>query len=208
MNALSEHSASGKPLTDRLLKNLPHLNAMITETLRLHPPVPSVLPRLTPRAGLIIGSAEGGPGQEPLMVPPKTEIWMPQYVMGRSKSSTFPIIVAWTLRCWHIDNALYVEPYTFLPSRWTTDTNHLIQDQEGVRDSYAPFSIGRYGCIGRPLALMNIRLTMARIVHEYEISPLLDDPSYVEGSNIRNTTEGFTMRPGVIRLRLTRRKRY
>ena len=65
----------GSPPTNHELQNLPHLNAVIHEALRLHPPVPSALQRLTPPEGLEIDGT---------FVPGNTCVWTPQWAMGRS----------------------------------------------------------------------------------------------------------------------------
>lgn len=56
------------------LQHLDHLNGVIYETLRLHPPVPTALQRLTPPEGLTIGG---------VFIPGNTTVWSPQYVLGR-----------------------------------------------------------------------------------------------------------------------------
>jgi len=57
------------------IQHLNHLNGIINETLRLHPPVPTAIPRLTPPEGIQIGEVH---------VPGSTTVWCPPYVMGRS----------------------------------------------------------------------------------------------------------------------------
>jgi len=59
------------------LQYLDHLNAVINETLRLHPPVPTAIPRLTPPEGITIGET---------YIPGNITVWCPPYVLGRSKS--------------------------------------------------------------------------------------------------------------------------
>ena len=68
-----------RPLTrgdwsDKDINQAAHLNGCIYEALRLHPPVPSGVQRLTPPEGL---EADGR------HIPGHTVFWMPQYVMGR-----------------------------------------------------------------------------------------------------------------------------
>jgi tryprostatin B 6-hydroxylase len=71
-----------RPLTtnpdwgDLDIKNAPHLNGAINESLRLHPPVPSGVERLVPDGGAQVGD---------VFLPAHTQFWMPQYVIGRGE---------------------------------------------------------------------------------------------------------------------------
>ena len=68
------------PHTDALhqdIASLDHLNAVIYETLRLHPPVPTALQRKTPPEGIEIDGVH---------IPGDMTVWCPQYAIGRSKS--------------------------------------------------------------------------------------------------------------------------
>lgn len=58
------------------IANLDHLNAVIYETLRLYPPVPTALPRKTPPEGIEINGVH---------IPGDMTVWCPQYPIGRSK---------------------------------------------------------------------------------------------------------------------------
>ena len=61
------------------IANLDHLNGIIYEALRLYPPVPTAIERLTPAEGIEIGG---------IHVPGNMTVWCPQYAIGRSKNST------------------------------------------------------------------------------------------------------------------------
>jgi tryprostatin B 6-hydroxylase len=62
--------------SDRDINQAQHLNGCIWEALRLHPPVPSGVQRLTPPQGMEVDGKH---------VPGNTVFYMPQYVMGRGK---------------------------------------------------------------------------------------------------------------------------
>ena len=71
---------NGDILNERIA-NLDHLNAVIYETLRLHPPVPSLIQRKTPPEGIVVDGT---------FIPGDTIVSCPQYVIGRSKLLVLP----------------------------------------------------------------------------------------------------------------------
>ncbi|CAJ2505022.1 Uu.00g124160.m01.CDS01 [Anthostomella pinea] len=74
------------------IQSLPHLNCVIDETLRLHPPVPTALPRRTPSEGITVGEVH---------VPGDMTVWCSQYAIGRTES-------------------LYEQANSFIPERWSS----------------------------------------------------------------------------------------
>jgi tryprostatin B 6-hydroxylase len=59
------------------MANLKHLNAVINESLRLYPPVPTTLYRQTPSEGIMI---------DDVYIPGSMSVISPQYAIGRSKT--------------------------------------------------------------------------------------------------------------------------
>ncbi|KAI1274542.1 cytochrome P450 [Xylaria sp. FL0933] len=84
------------------LSNLKHLNGVINEALRLFPPVPTILPRVTPPEGLDIDGT---------FIPGNTTVFCPQFVIGRGSES-------------------YASPDEFIPERWYSQPE-LIRDASG-----------------------------------------------------------------------------
>ncbi len=62
--------------SDNDVKNAPHLNGAINESLRMSPPVPSGVQRLTPKEGMQVGD---------VFVPGNVNFWVPMYPMGRGE---------------------------------------------------------------------------------------------------------------------------
>lgn len=67
------------------IANLDHLNGIIYEALRLYPPVPTSLERLTPPDGIEIGG---------VYIPGNMTVFCPQYAIGRSKRKSTNTIIA------------------------------------------------------------------------------------------------------------------
>ncbi|KAL8663549.1 MAG: hypothetical protein Q9202_003737 [Teloschistes flavicans] len=109
-----------------------------------------------------------------------TQVMAPQYVIGR-------------------DESIYPRATEFIPERWYSSP-HLVMDRKAT----APFSMGPYNCIGKPLAMMNIRVTLVRIIMRYELSFAPDriNPmaEFEEGMS-----DHFTLQPGPLYLRLEKR---
>ena len=89
------------------------------------------------------------------------------------------------------DPAIYPQPDTFLPDRWSTTAPSAHQPTN--RDAFAPFSAGPMGCIGKNLALSELRTTTAKLVLRF-------DCALAEGEDgarlMRETRDHFTVDPG------------
>jgi len=75
-----------------------------------------------------------------------TVIQMPGYVMAR-------------------DEKIYPQPLEFIPERWYSKPE-LVQH----KDAFQPFSSGPFGCIGKNLALMEIRTLTSRMIMNFDVS--------------------------------------
>ena len=71
---LDEYFAEGESVDSTSLTKLSYLSAAIDEALRLHPPVPSGLQRVTPPEGLMVGE---------IFVPGKTIVQVPLHTIHR-----------------------------------------------------------------------------------------------------------------------------
>ncbi|KAI9927449.1 hypothetical protein MW887_003062 [Aspergillus wentii] len=117
------------------LFHLNHLNAVINEAMRLHPPIPSGMTRLTPPEGITIDG---------VYIPGNTTLFLPQYPTGRNE-------------------AIYDQADSFIPERWYSKPEMIKE-----KSAFAPFLIGPYNCIGKPLALLNIRTLVAQLVTDFD----------------------------------------
>lgn len=148
----------------RTLRDLPHLNALINETLRIHPPVPSGGYRQTPSEGLTIA------GQ---YIPGHTTIVAPRYTIGRLESC-------------------FTQADQFVPERWYSRPE-MVKNKA----AFAPFSQGRYSCVGKQLALAELRFVTALLVGKYYVRFA---PGEDGGRVERDMKDQFTAAPGRLRL--------
>ena len=67
----------------------------------------------------------------------------------------------------HHNPAYYPKPYTYNPERWLKSEERA-EKAESIRKAYAPFGMGPRSCVGKPLALMELMLTMAALLWQFD----------------------------------------
>lgn len=121
------------------IPNLPYLQAVMRETLRLHPPSPVIL-----RASIEDCQING----------------------FDVKADTRMLVNCYTV---HRDPNLWTDPLEFIPERFMVDglnMNSLQQHMENF--NYFPFGSGRRGCPGAPLALTVVQSIIGALVQCFD----------------------------------------
>lgn len=134
------------------LNEMVYLKACIDEAMRLVPAVPAAAPREV---------LEGGAEVDGVFIPAGTDCGTPAFSVHRRPD-------------------YYREPLAYVPERWIegascqtafgsaswTSTKETV---ETARRAFCPFSIGPRGCIGKGMALMELRITLARMMYLFDI---------------------------------------
>ncbi|UZJ53677.1 hypothetical protein CBS101457_002997 [Exobasidium rhododendri] len=144
---------------DKLAKDCHYLNAIINETLRLYPPVASGLQREIPqKVGSMTFDLHGG---KSIVLPADILISTPTLTLHRDPRNFSP------------------GPDEFRPQRWISPKEETAFD----RTAFNPFSYGPTSCVGKTLAYMEIRIVVACIVREFDLSlePDFDAPFFLNG---------------------------
>ena len=148
---LSDLPCSNGVIEDKFLFDKPCLNGIINEALRLHPPVPSGLQRVTPPEGVVIAGR---------YIPGKMNVSTPTYALHRGISRLlFQLTYANIL-----DPRAFVYPEDFLPERWSTRPDLILR-----RDAFLPFGYGAYICAGKPLAMLQLRMVVGMIFRRFRV---------------------------------------
>ncbi|KAI2642480.1 cytochrome P450 monooxygenase-like protein [Xylaria nigripes] len=151
------------------LQYMQYLNAFINETLRMHPTNPGGLFRLTPPEGVSIGGH---------YLPGGVKVVNPHYTVHRSPKA-------------------YVYPNEFIPERWTTRSELVLN-----KKAFCAFSMGRFACIGKNLALNELRTVISKTVLEFDIAFA---PGETGLPVLEESKDIFTMSLARLDLRFTRR---
>ncbi|KAK5683805.1 hypothetical protein LTS10_003668 [Elasticomyces elasticus] len=122
---------------------LPYLDACVEEALRLYPPSPTGLERLTPPQGIAIGG---------------------HAVPGGVRVSVAPIAA-------NKSPANFTNPEAFVPERWlNTDSSYAGDDQAASQ----PFSVGPNACIGRSIAIAQLKVATVKLLYNFDITRCSD----------------------------------
>ncbi|KAJ5657408.1 uncharacterized protein N7484_001057 [Penicillium longicatenatum] len=133
------------------LNELVYLKACIDEALRLAPAVPGAIPRQV---------MEGGAMVDGVFLPAGTDCGTPVYSIHRQEQ-------------------YYRSAEKFVPERWIEGATCSVsgaewtttkEEIEIARRAFCPFSIGPRGCIGKSMAFMEMRLTLARLVFLFDMT--------------------------------------
>lgn len=73
-----------------------------------------------------------------------------------------------SMQCYttHRDPEAFPNPDTFMPERWLCDGGAT----EAMKTLFLPFSRGTRACLGKNLAMMQLKLITARLVVRYSVS--------------------------------------
>ncbi|PLB55229.1 putative cytochrome P450 monooxygenase [Aspergillus steynii IBT 23096] len=139
-------TSSGLP-SAKAVDSLPLLEAIVTETLRLHAPIPGIQPRVTPSPSCsLVGYGD---------IPANTRVNAQAYSLHRN-SDVFPA------------------PETWQPKRWLKSSNSA-SDIEEMKRWFWAFGSGGRMCVGSNLALQEMKFVVAAIYTNYKTSIVNDD---------------------------------
>ncbi|KAF2457057.1 benzoate 4-monooxygenase cytochrome P450 [Lineolata rhizophorae] len=128
-----------------VLNGCKYMVACIDEALRIAPAVPSDLPREVLPGGMDIDGYH---------IPAGTTVGVGAFAIHHSEK-------------------YYPEPYKFMPERWIpAEKEGEWPSAEDVRMAHAahcPFSIGIRGCLGKNMAMMELKITLARLLLEFDM---------------------------------------
>ncbi|OAP64204.1 hypothetical protein AYL99_00176 [Fonsecaea erecta] len=122
---------------------LQYMLAVLNETLRIYPPVPTGFGRIVPKGGDVISG---------FFIPEGTSVYVSQYASN------------------HCQEYFY-KPDEFLPERWLGG-EQFKNDNHNV---FQPFSTGPRNCIGKNLAILEMRMILATLLWNFDLELLRDD---------------------------------
>ncbi|CAI0387208.1 unnamed protein product [Linum tenue] len=133
---------NGNPVTESSLRDLPYLQAVVKETLRLHTPIPLLVPHMNLEEAQLGGYT----------IPKESKV----------------VVNAW----WLANNpAWWKKPEEFRPERFLEEEGETDAAVAGGRVDFrfVPFGMGRRSCPGIILAMPILGMVIGKLVSEFEM---------------------------------------
>ena len=136
-----KHTPEGQETVEEEdIANMPYLRAVVKETLRLHPPVPLLLPRLSMADCIVHG----------YYVPSGTRVIVNAWALGRDPES------------WQ------EKPEEFMPERFMDGGSAASVDFKGNHFQFLPFGAGRRICPGLNFGMATVEIMLANLVYCFD----------------------------------------
>ena len=159
-------------VTKKEISNMPYLDAVIKESMRLYPVAPFIVRKLPKQIG--IPQPDKGKGL----------LYLP--------ADTFVCIWIYSL---HRNPALWHRPNDFVPERWIDPSLRQLDvaqtSSSTIGTSYMPFAAGPRNCVGQPIAHVILRIMLSKTIRDYKfIDPKLKTSTFQKEK--KNVTTNFT----------------
>ncbi|KAL5476669.1 hypothetical protein ACEPAI_2855 [Sanghuangporus weigelae] len=172
----------GEPFDGARLAEMKYLNAVINETLRIQPAVPTAIQRAPERG-------TGGKWVGKDYIPEGTAVNIPPYVLHHNPKYFSPA------------------PDSFMPERWlqNSSSEKMLGNEKVMHyyPAFIPFSTGHANCAGKNLAIAEMRVVTALLMQKFNIRLA---PGYDPARWTREMIDLFVMKPSELPVIITLRE--
>ncbi|KAH6616773.1 pisatin demethylase [Boeremia exigua] len=138
-------------ISDTEARKLPYLGAVVREGMRVHPPVVNLFSRVAPDAGDVV-TVQG----KEYFIPGGTMVGYCAWSMHRNNTSLYGADAA-----------------IFRPERWLVDESSAAEQaqlKEMVRTNDMIFGHGRWVCLGRNIALLEVHKCVFELLRHFDLA--------------------------------------
>ncbi|KXH69073.1 cytochrome P450 [Colletotrichum salicis] len=147
------------------VQKLRYMLAVLDESMRVYPVVPMGLTRVVKPGGDYICER---------FVPAGVSSFESEDIVLLIKSKQTRVMVSqWPM---YHNEKYFVEPNSFIPERWLGDSRFENDDRAALQ----PFSFGPRNCIGRNLAMSEMRVILARVIWNFDMQIADDSKNWTD----------------------------
>ena len=157
-------SSNAGDISKKMTSQMPYLNAVIKESMRLYPVAPFVVRKLDRDIPL------------PTNETPTNSDTKDTTIFSILPKDSFACIWIYGL---HRNEQMWNNPHEFLPERWLQSEkgNNDEKIDAGIKEgAYMPFATGPRNCLGQSLGIVILRIMLTHILKQFKVV----DPEYEE----------------------------
>ncbi|CAE6399322.1 unnamed protein product [Rhizoctonia solani] len=165
---LSNEEGSLRPLTYEDLQKLPILNSVIRETLRIHPPIHSIMRKCIDN--IVVPASLASPSSNSTYVVPKGHFLLTSPALSQVDPDVWSNANEWDPSRWLDPNGAAAQA----ESLYLGDQGEKVDYgwgmvSKGTESPYQPFGAGRHRCIGEKFAYVQLGTILSTVVRTIEM---------------------------------------
>ncbi|PSR79020.1 hypothetical protein PHLCEN_2v7207 [Hermanssonia centrifuga] len=161
------------------IKDLPILDSVIRETLRIHPPIHSIMRAV--REDIVVPRTLSAPSEDGQYIIPKGHVVMSSGAVSQVDPILWKNATEWDPSRWSDPEGVAAQAY-----KQYDDANGAKVDfgfglvSKGTDSPYQPFGAGRHRCIGEQFAYLQLGTVITTVIRQVEmkLASGVPDPNY------------------------------
>ncbi|KAH8117864.1 lanosterol 14-alpha-demethylase [Phellopilus nigrolimitatus] len=177
-----EHFGTGeegkfRSMTYEEMKSLPWLDAVIRETLRVHPPIHSIMRKVI--SDTPVPQSLSAPSKDGAYVVPKGHFVLSSPAVSQVDPQVWRDALTWDPARWFDADGIAAQAYkTYADGNGEKIDYGFGSISKGTESPYQPFGAGRHRCIGEQFAYLQIGTVIATLIRKLELRMDTDVPEH------------------------------
>ncbi|KAF8071866.1 cytochrome P450 [Lyophyllum atratum] len=157
-----------RSMTYEELRELPLMDAVIRETLRLHPPIHSIMRGV--RDDVVIPASLSAPSEDTTYVVPKGNWVLASPLISQTDPRVWKDSLKWDPYRWSDPEGIAAQAFaTYADEHGEKIDYGFGAVSKGTESPYQPFGAGRHRCIGEQFAYLQLGTLIATIIRHLEL---------------------------------------
>jgi sterol 14-demethylase len=155
-------------MTYEELRQLPLMDSVIRETLRMHPPIHSIMRYV--RGDMPIPGTLAAPGRDATYVVPKGHYVLASPLVSQLDPQIWKDAERWEPSRWNDPEGVAAQAYkTYEDAQGEKIDYGFGAVSKGTESPYQPFGAGKHRCIGEQFAYLQLGTIIATLIRHFEI---------------------------------------
>ncbi|KAJ3501551.1 hypothetical protein NLJ89_g9287 [Agrocybe chaxingu] len=157
-----------RPLTHEELRTLPILDSVIRETLRMHPPIHSIMRYV--RDDVPVPATLSAPSKDGIYIVPKGNYVLASPAVSQSDPTVWKDAEKWDPYRWNDSEGVAAQAFKmYLDENGEKIDYGFGAVSKGTESPYQPFGAGKHRCIGEQFAYLQLGTLISTVVRSMEM---------------------------------------